>query len=68
MSKRDRDLDLGILRQKMKPEQLIGILACSAGLTEKPEAVSAKELAHHFVWSRVRKESVCLNETLSNFM
>ena len=68
LSKRDRDLDLGILRQKMKPEQLIGILACSAGLTEKPEAVSAKELAQHFVWSRVRKESVCLNETLSNFM
>ena len=68
LSKRDKDLDLGILRQKMKPEQLLGSLACSAGLIEKVEAVSAKELTHHFTWSKIRKDSVCLSGDNLNFM
>ena len=60
LSKRDRDLDLGILRQRMKPEELLGILAASAGILEKPEALSAKELATVFAWEKVKKESICL--------
>ena len=64
LSKRDKDLDLGILRQKMKPEALLGFLACSAGLLERPEAVSAKELAAHFSWDKVKKESVYLDDNI----
>ena len=60
LSKRDRDLDLGVLRQQMKPEVLLGTLAASAGILEKPEAVSAKELAGVFAWEKVKKESICL--------
>jgi len=60
LSKRDRDLDLGILRQRMRPEALLGLLAASAGILEKPEAVSAKELAGMFSWEKVKKESICL--------
>ena len=67
LSKRDRDLDLGILRQRMTPQQLMGILACSAGLLEKPETVSATELATFFSWDRVRKDSVCLHEKAVSF-
>ena len=61
LSKRDKDLDLGILRQSMKPEQLIGILAHAAGLTEKREAVSAEELAREFTWEKVKKEDIYID-------
>ena len=63
LSKRDKDLDLGILRQKMKSEQLLGILAHACGLTEKPEAVSAKELATVFSWDKIKKEDIYLTLT-----
>ena len=61
LSKRDRDLDLGQLRLRLKPEQLIGTLAYSAGLLEKPERISAKELASVFSWDKVQKQDVCLD-------
>ncbi len=60
LSKRDKDLDLGELRKRMKPEELIGILAHSAGLLEKQEAVSARELAAGFSWTKVKKEDIYL--------
>ena len=39
LSKRDEDLDLGLLREKFTPEQVIGALACAAGLTDTAEPV-----------------------------
>ena len=60
LSKRDRDLDLGVLRQNMTPQTLIGTLAFAAGLTEKKEAVSAQELAAEFTWDKLRKEDIYL--------
>ena len=60
LSKRDRDLDLGILRQQMKPEELIGWLAHTAGLIEKRETISARELATEFAWSKLKKDAICL--------
>ena len=61
LSKRDRDLDLGQLRQRITPERLIGALAFAAGLTEKPEAVSARELAGEFAWEKLKKDSIYLD-------
>jgi len=61
LSKRDGDLDLGALQQKLSPEQLIGFLAHAAGLTDRPEAVSAKELAKTFSWDTVKKEDICIS-------
>ena len=61
LSKRDGDLDLGALQQRMTPETLIGFLAHAAGLLEKPEPVSAKELALDFSWDKVRKEDICIS-------
>ncbi len=60
LSKRDRDLDLGQLRLHKKPEQVLGVLACAAGLTDRPEPVSAKELVGGFSWQKVRRDPVCL--------
>lgn len=61
LSKRDRDLDLGVLRQKTKPEALIGCLAFSAGLTPSPAPVSARELTGEFQWDRLKKENIQLD-------
>ena len=58
LSKRDKDLDLGVLRQRLRPEKLIGILAHSAGLLEKPEPVSAEELSTQFSWDKVRGKEI----------
>ena len=60
LSKRDKDLDLGQLRQKLTPQQLLGILAHAAGLLEKAEPISAAELATRFSWEQVRTEDICL--------
>lgn len=62
LSKRDRDLDLGVLRRRMKPETLIGILACGAGLLEKPEPISAAELATVFNWDKVRGKEIMIKD------
>lgn len=63
LSKRDKDLDLGILRQNMTPEALIGTLAYAGGLIERKESVSARELAGEFSWDKLRKEDIYLTFT-----
>ena len=60
LSKRDRDLDLGALRQRMTAPELIGTLAHCAGLIPKNEPVSAQELAREFRWEKLRKDDICL--------
>ena len=61
LSKRDGDLDLEALLGRFTPEEILGKLAFSAGLLDRDEAVSAKELAAIFDWRRVRKEDICLS-------
>ena len=61
LSKRDRDLDLGELRKRMTPEQLIGNLAAAAGLIDRFEPVSAGELARHFTWDKLSGDSIFLD-------
>jgi glutamyl-tRNA synthetase len=58
LSKRDKDLDLGVLRSRITPEQLIGVLAYSAGLIPNMEAVSARELAQEFSWERLKGDAI----------
>jgi len=58
LSTRDKALDLGPLRSYMKPEQLLGWLAHAAGLQDRQESVSARELAKEFSWDRVKKEDI----------
>ena len=61
LSKRDGDLDLDTLLGRFTPEQIVGALAFAAGLLDRKEAVSAKELAAIFDWNKVRKEDICLS-------
>ena len=64
LSKRDRDLDLGVLRQHMTAPQLLGVLAHSAGLTDTPGPVSARELAQVFSWEKLRGQAIYLDPKL----
>lgn len=61
LSKRDRDLDLGQLRLRLKPEELLGKLAAAAGLLERYEPISAKELAGEFSWEKLSGEAIYLD-------
>ena len=61
LSKRDKDLDLGQLRKYLTPEQLIGSLAHTAGLLERYEPISARELAAEFSWEKLKKDDIYLN-------
>ena len=58
LSKRDKDLDMGALRQTMTAQQLLGSLAHSAGLTADKTPISAKELIGEFSWDKLRKEDM----------
>lgn len=60
LSKRDQDLDMGALRERLKPEELLGTLAHSCGLIDRKEALSAGELATVFSWDKLQKEEIRL--------
>jgi len=62
LSKRDMDLDMGALRQRLKPEQLIGVLAHAAGLTEDASPISARELATIFDWSKISGKEIVVSD------
>ena len=64
LSKRDRDLDLGELRKRVSPEQLIGTLAFAAGLIDQNAPISARELAKEFSWNRLSGENIFLDASV----
>lgn len=61
LSKRDRDLDLGELRKRYTPEQIIGKLAVLAGLIPEGETASAKDLIPLFSWECLPKKDIVLD-------
>ena len=61
LSKRDRDLDLGELRKYVRPQRVIGTLAHAAGLIDRLEEISARELAAEFRWDKLRGEAIYLD-------
>ena len=61
LSKRDRDLDLGELQKRMTPWQLTGWLAHAAGLIARPEAVSPRELAKEFSWTKIHGAQITVD-------
>ena len=55
LSKRNHDLDLGVLRDQGKtPEEILGFLAYCIGLAEKEEPLSAVQVANRFSWNVLR--------------
>lgn len=58
LSKRDRSLDMGALRQRYKPQEIIGRIAALAGLLPREEPVTPQELIGVFEWEKVPKEDI----------
>jgi glutamyl-tRNA synthetase len=61
LSKRDRDLDMGALRSRCSPEQVLGALAYASELIDQNSAISARELAKEFSWNKLRKDNIYLD-------
>ena len=61
LSKRDRDLDLGELRKRITPQQLLGTLAYASGLIDQNVPISAGELAAEFDWNQLKGDSIYLD-------
>lgn len=65
LSKRDRDMDLGGLQGRgWQPQQVVGLLARLAGLTDRVEPVKAEELIPIFHWDKIPKENIVLQAGL----
>ena len=60
LSKRDADMDLGELRKRKRPEEIIGSLAFRCGLLPKEEAVSAAELVEVFSWDKIGRHDIVM--------
>ena len=58
LSKRERDLDLGALRQLYTPEELLGKLAALANLQPEAAPVRAWELVSRFSWDCVPCDNI----------
>lgn len=58
LAKRLGDLDAGMLREMITAEELIGRLAESLHLIDRPEPLTAKELVAHFRWDVIPKTDV----------
>lgn len=66
LSKRDGDLDLAKLRERWRPEEVIGMLAAAAGILPAYRPASARELVPLFSWGKVKKGDIRLPERFGN--
>lgn len=60
LAKRDKDLDLTALSQRMGPEDILGRLAFSAGLLDEVRPMTLESLIPHFDWARVKRDDLRL--------
>lgn len=61
LSKRDKSLDLGALRENHSPEQIIGDLAYYAGILDEPHPVTPQELIPLFSWDKVPHDNILVS-------
>ena len=60
LAKRDKDLDLTALSKIMTPEQILGMLAYSAGVIPENRPAALAELVRTFDWKNVKKDDIRL--------
>ena len=61
LCKRDKSLDMGELRRHFSPEQILGRIACLAGLTPTDEPVTAQQLLPLFSWHNIPVQDIYAN-------
>lgn len=64
LSKREQDLDMEALRKYTTPERVVGFLAYRAGIIDRMEAVSARDLVSEFSWGKVSNEDKTVGESI----
>ena len=62
LSKRDNSLDMASLRQRHTPTDIIGQLACMAGLQSEPQPVCPADLVASFSWDSVPRQDIIMSE------
>ena len=60
LAKRDGDTDLTALAKRFSREEILGMLACSAGLLDENRPATMEELIDAFDWKKVRTEDMRL--------
>ena len=65
LAKRDKDLDLTALSRRFTPEDILGMLAFSAGLTEEVCPLSLEGLIPLFDWSKVKRADLRLPKEIT---
>lgn len=64
LSKRDASLDMGSLRERFSAEEIIGFLACHAGIIPQSRPCTVSELVPLFDWNRVPYDDIVVPDTL----
>ena len=61
LSKRDLAASLGSLRERgVRPQAVIGRLACAAGIIDRPEPVDAAEIIGEMDWRKIKPQEAIL--------
>ncbi len=58
LSKRDKSLDMGVLREQHSAKEIIGFIAHLAGITPTEQPITPQELLPLFEWEKVPMEDV----------
>ena len=66
LSKRDKDMDLGYLQQRLTAPELIGIIAQAAGILPHYKPITPQELIGEFSWKMLQKSNIHLD--MSRFL
>ena len=67
LSKRDRDADMGVLRERFSPEALIGGLMHPLGFIDRSEPLSLVEALALFSWERMPKSDIAVGAREESF-
>ncbi len=65
LAKRDKDLDLSHLAKTFTPEDILGMLAFSAGLLKEMRPITLEGLIPLFSWQKVPRDDLRLPEKIS---
>lgn len=68
LSKRDKSLDLGALREEHGSEEIIGALAYLANIIPEPVPMTAERLIPLFNWERVPRENILVKSDIHRLL
>ena len=63
LSKRDKSLDMGVLREQHNAEEIIGFIAHLSGITPTQQPITPQELLPLFKWEKVPREDVLIQNS-----